>query len=226
WRYAHLSDLLGVDRHAAVSPWLLRVRAGTQRLALEVEGVRGRQEIVVKSAGPQVARLPGFVGATVLADGEVVFIVNPVLWSARPVRHRPLPETQKTELPGLVMVVDDSVTVRKVTSRLLEREGYRVATAKDGLDALEKLVDLMPQLILLDLEMPRMDGFELARALRADARLKDIPIIVISSRTAERHRALARELGIAHYLGKPYDETELLGLVGQHVGPVGHQTLV
>lgn len=226
WRYAHLSDLLGVDRHAAASPWLLRVRAGTQRLALEVEGVRGRQEIVVKSAGPQVARLPGFVGATVLADGEVVFIVNPVLWSARPVRHRPLPETQQTELPDLVMVVDDSVTVRKVTSRLLEREGYRVATAKDGLDALEKLVDLMPRLILLDLEMPRMDGFELARALRADARLKDIPIIVISSRTAERHRALARELGIAHYLGKPYVETELLGLVGQHVGPVGHQTLV
>lgn len=225
WRYAHLSDLLGVDRHAAASPWLLRVRAGTQRLALEVEGVRGRQEIVVKSAGPQVARLPGFVGATVLADGEVVFIVNPVLWPARPARQRVLPETQQTELSGLVMVVDDSVTVRKVTSRLLEREGYRVATAKDGVDALEKLVELTPRLILLDLEMPRMDGFELARALRADARLQDIPIIVISSRTAERHRALAQELGIAHYLGKPYDETELLGLVGQHVGPVEHQTL-
>jgi chemosensory pili system protein ChpA (sensor histidine kinase/response regulator) len=116
------------------------------------------------------------------------------------------------------MVVDDSLTVRKITGRLLERAGYRVATAKDGVDALEKLIDTIPDVVLADIEMPRMDGFDLVRNMRNDPRLKAMPVIMITSRTAEKHRAYAREIGVDHYLGKPYDEEQLLGLIAGFVG--------
>jgi len=111
------------------------------------------------------------------------------------------------------MVVDDSLTVRKITSRLLEREGFQVVTAKDGVDALEQLGDYKPDVMLLDIEMPRMDGFDLARNVRADARLKDVPIIMITSRMADKHRNYAMEIGVDHYLGKPYQEEQLLELI-------------
>jgi chemosensory pili system protein ChpA (sensor histidine kinase/response regulator) len=117
-----------------------------------------------------------------------------------------------TQLP-LVLVVDDSITVRRVTQRLLKREGYRVALANDGLQALERLQEEIPAVVLSDIEMPRMDGFDLARNIRGDAKLRDLPIIMITSRIAEKHREHARELGVDHYLGKPYSEDELLGLV-------------
>jgi chemosensory pili system protein ChpA (sensor histidine kinase/response regulator) len=118
----------------------------------------------------------------------------------------------------VVMVVDDSITVRKITSRLLEREGYRVVLAKDGVDALEHMRDSLPQVMLVDIEMPRMDGFDLTRNVRADPRLKQLPIIVISSRTAEKHRTQAAQLGVNAFLGKPYPEAELLELVAQYAG--------
>jgi len=110
-------------------------------------------------------------------------------------------------------VVDDSLTVRKITGRLLAREGYHVVTAKDGVDALEQLIDLRPAVILSDIEMPRMDGFDLVRNIRADAAMKDIPVIMITSRIADKHKQYAKEIGADHYLGKPYDEDELLGLI-------------
>ncbi|MGH8706615.1 MAG: response regulator, partial [Burkholderiales bacterium] len=110
----------------------------------------------------------------------------------------------------LVMVVDDSLTVRKITARLLEREGYRVLTAKDGVDALEQMKDALPAVMLVDIEMPRMDGFDLTRQVRADPRTRHVPIIVISSRTAEKHRDRALQLGVNAFLGKPYPEAELL----------------
>jgi chemosensory pili system protein ChpA (sensor histidine kinase/response regulator) len=110
-------------------------------------------------------------------------------------------------------VVDDSLTVRKITGRLLERTGYKVATAKDGVDALEQMVEMVPDVMLVDIEMPRMDGFDLTRNVRADSRLKHIPIIMITSRTAEKHRTYAAEIGVNHYLGKPYDEAELLRVI-------------
>ena len=114
---------------------------------------------------------------------------------------------------ALVLVVDDSITVRRVTQRLLQREGYRVSLAADGLQALERLADERPTVVLSDIEMPRMDGFDLARNIRGDARLKDLPIVMITSRIAEKHREHAKELGVNHYLGKPYSEEELLSLV-------------
>jgi chemosensory pili system protein ChpA (sensor histidine kinase/response regulator) len=114
------------------------------------------------------------------------------------------------------MVVDDSLTVRKITGRLLEREGYRVITAKDGVDALEKLLETVPDVILSDIEMPRMDGFDLLRNIRADQRTRTVPVIMITSRLADKHRRYAEELGANHYLGKPFQEEELLGLLADY----------
>ena len=116
----------------------------------------------------------------------------------------------------LVLVVDDSLTVRRVTQRLLAREGYRVVLAKDGLEALEFLSQERPTVVLSDIEMPRMDGFDLVRNIRADQKLADLPVIMITSRIAQKHRDYAAELGVNHYLGKPYREEELLALVARY----------
>jgi chemosensory pili system protein ChpA (sensor histidine kinase/response regulator) len=198
---------------------VLLLRSGVQRIALHVDEMRGNQEIVVKNIGPQLARMAWIAGATVLADGGIVPIINPVVLAQR-VRGG-IPSFEATTLVPpmarggqgggpLIMVVDDSLTVRKITSRLLEREGYQVVTAKDGVEALELLRDALPALMLVDIEMPRMDGFELTRSVRADPRTQDLPIIVISSRTADKHRNQAAALGVNAFLGKPFQEAELL----------------
>ena len=205
-------------------------RSAAQRLALHVDEVLGNQEVVVKNLGPQLSRLPGLAGMSVLASGAVVLIYNPValgtVYSAQArqwlAAHDTtedgtggLPHVAPQEVP-LVLVVDDSITVRRVTQRLLKREGYRVSLAADGLQALERLREERPALVLSDIEMPRMDGFDLARNIRGDEAMKDLPIVMISSRTAEKHREHARSLGVNHYLGKPYPEEELLSLVRRY----------
>ena len=128
----------------------------------------------------------------------------------------PTAEETAAQASPLVLVVDDSLTVRRVTQRLLVREGYRVILAKDGLDALERLTEEVPAIVLSDIEMPRMDGFDLVRNMRADARLRDLPVIMITSRIAQKHRDYAAELGVDHYLGKPYSEEDLLALIGRY----------
>jgi chemosensory pili system protein ChpA (sensor histidine kinase/response regulator) len=189
---------------------------------------------VVKNVGPQLARLPGLTGVTLLPSGAVALIYNPVALAsvyAESARARmragvPAPgrEAGGAEAPAaaarapMVMVVDDSLTVRRVTQRLLEREGYRVVTAKNGIDALERLAEERPVVLLTDIEMPRMDGFDLVRQVRGDARLADLPVIMITSRIAQKHRDYAAEIGVQHYLGKPYSEDELLDLVGRYAG--------
>ncbi|AMO25319.1 hybrid sensor histidine kinase/response regulator [Ramlibacter tataouinensis] len=216
-------------------------RSAAQRVAMHVDEVLGNQEVVVKNLGPQLARLPGLAGMTVLASGAVVLIYNPVALSAvygeqsrrlsAAAAQQPSPQAPDAQTPApvgpaesgaaqipLVLVVDDSITVRRVTQRLLQREGYRVALAADGLQALERLAEEKPAVVLSDIEMPRMDGFDLARNIRADARIRDLPIIMITSRIAEKHREHAKELGVDHYLGKPYSEEELLGLVKHYSG--------
>ncbi|MQY51512.1 Hpt domain-containing protein [Rhodocyclus gracilis] len=214
-----LGQLLGenVPETPPAHAWVLLLKSGAQRLAIEVEALRGAQEIVVKNVGPQLSRVGGIDAATVLGDGKIVLIVNPVALAARPLSAPPpapheTPVNSAATVPTL-MVVDDSLTVRKVTGRLLEREGYRVLTARDGVDALEQLRQTRPAALLVDIEMPRMDGFDLTRAIRADTRLKDVPIIMITSRTAEKHRQYAASLGVDRYFGKPYQETELLASV-------------
>jgi len=208
-------------------------RSAGQRLCLHVDEVLGNREVVVKNLGPQLAQLPGLAGVSVLASGAVALIYNPVALAAvygeqaRAMSKRAASGTANVEggassvaapvnvvnqVP-LILVVDDSITVRRVTQRLLKREGYRVTLASDGLDALEKLQEEKPTVVLSDIEMPRMDGFDLARNIRSDAQLRDLPIIMITSRIAGKHREHAKELGVDHYLGKPYSEDELLGLV-------------
>lgn len=212
---------------------VLLLRSGAQRAAVRVDEIIGNREVVVKTIGPQLARLAGIAGATVMGNGQVVLILNPVQLVHREVavvtsrEQAPIaapadlePSLVISESSGmpLVMVVDDSLTVRKITSRMLTREGFEVVTAKDGVDALQQLQDTRPDLILSDIEMPRMDGFELLRNIRADEGLRGIPIIMITSRTADKHRAHAIELGVNEYLGKPYQEDQLLALIRQYTG--------
>ncbi len=209
-------------------------RSAAQRIAVHVDEVLGNQEVVVKNLGPQLARLPGLAGMTVLASGAVVLIYNPVALTTvygEQARRLSADQAQPDMLEQagagtpdagaepaapqipLILVVDDSITVRRVTQRLLQREGYRVALAADGLQALERLAEEKPAVVLSDIEMPRMDGFDLARNIRGDTRTAKLPIIMITSRIAEKHREHAKELGVDHYLGKPYSEEELLSLV-------------
>jgi chemosensory pili system protein ChpA (sensor histidine kinase/response regulator) len=193
-----------------------------QRIALHVDEYLKNQEIVIKHIGPQLARLAGVAGATVLGDGSIIMILNPVVLSQRTGIEIsvPAPAAPEPAAAPAVMVVDDSMTVRNITGALLEREGYRVTTAKDGVDALEKLQDALPDVMLLDIEMPRMDGFELAAKLRANARTRDIAIIMITSRTAGKHRRQAAQLGVDAFLGKPYQEAGLLMQIKATLGRV------
>ncbi len=236
WRY--LPQLLG-DAAAVPEParrhWLLLAHAGDRRVAMEVDDLIGNQEVVVKNIGPQLARVVGISGATVLGDGEIVLIINPIALLGR---EPSKPIAANVVLPhkagtasttsssnasptggnaGIVMIVDDSLTVRKITGRLLAREGYHVIQAKDGVDALEQLLDVRPDVMLVDIEMPRMDGFDLTRNVRADPKLGLVPIIMITSRIADKHRHYAEEIGVNHYLGKPYNEEELLNLIRVYV---------
>jgi chemosensory pili system protein ChpA (sensor histidine kinase/response regulator) len=209
------------------------IRSAQQRIALHIDEVLGNHEVVVKNLGPQLSRMPGLAGMTLLASGAVALIYNPValatlygaqaraatvasLHSREPEPQQPTVVEPSRPATPLVLVVDDSLTVRRVTQRLLVREGYRVALAKDGLDALERLAEEKPQMVLSDIEMPRMDGFDLVRNIRADARLRDLPVIMITSRIAQKHRDYAAELGVDHYLGKPYSEEDLLALIGRY----------
>ena len=219
-RYVHNNPIPNLTSHTKPIPVLL-VRGGDHAVALQVDALLGSREVVVKSVGPQLAAVSGISGATIRGDGSVVIILdlNAVIraeqaqlsleenleLSQEAARAR----EEANETP-LVMVVDDSVTVRKVTSRLLERHGFDVVTAKDGVDAITQLQDIKPDVMLLDIEMPRMDGFEVATLVRHDERLQDTPIIMITSRTGEKHRDRAMSIGVNRYMGKPYQETVLL----------------
>lgn len=238
----YLAGILGNRDAVAVtqqySPIMI-LKSGNDRVAIHVDEILGNREVVVKNIGPQLARMIGIAGATVLGSGEIVLILNPVPLAQR-FAHESVraPRLTPADLPDamgavaelvhsrsaaptaepvqglrtqhIVMVVDDSLTVRRVTQRLLAREGYQVVLAKDGVDALEHLQSITPDVMLVDIEMPRMDGFDLTRNVRNDERTRGIPIIMITSRTAAKHRNYAMELGVNEYLGKPYQEDALL----------------
>jgi chemosensory pili system protein ChpA (sensor histidine kinase/response regulator) len=150
----------------------------------------------------------------------VVLILNPVQMTRRVAsvaRKAQQAEEVVLNTKPLVMVVDDSLTVRKITTRMLVRAGYQVITATDGVDALEQLTEITPAVMLLDVEMPRMDGFELTKLLRRDDKTKNLPIIMITSRTADKHRDFALQLGVNSYLGKPFQEESLLAQIAEFV---------
>jgi chemosensory pili system protein ChpA (sensor histidine kinase/response regulator) len=217
----HLGSLLGrsgpvLNEIHARYPILL-IKAGERRVALQAEGLLGNREVVVKSVGPQISKVRGVSGATILGDGRVVLILDLPslvrLGTGVQVAYRSEAPRAHAQREGArtIMVVDDSITIRKVTTRMLERNNFTVLTAKDGVDAVGLLHDNVPDLLLLDIEMPRMDGYELATYIRNAEYLHDVPIIMITSRSGEKHRQRAMEIGVDRYLGKPYQETELLG---------------
>jgi chemosensory pili system protein ChpA (sensor histidine kinase/response regulator) len=215
-----MSTLLGLERSHVPEDEkvpILMCRVGDQRAAIRVDAVIGSREIVVKSVGPQISSIPGIFGATILGDGSVIMIldVGPLIRRGAALKlvaedAEPTPEPVQEDRPPLIMMVDDSITMRKVTTRVLERNEMDVFTAKDGVDAVEQLQDRIPDLMLLDIEMPRMDGYEVATHVRNDPRLKDVPIIMITSRTGDKHRQRAMDIGVNRYLGKPYQEADLV----------------
>lgn len=206
-----------IGRHNRV----LLLQAGQQRLAIHTDILVGQCEVVVKNAGPQLMHAPGVEGATIMGDGSIVLIINPLkllqrertlalLSGTAASRRHSTDAAPVIDAAPMVMIVDDSLTVRKVTSRLLERQGYEILIAKDGVAALELLRETIPAIMLVDIEMPHMDGFELIRTVRNNPDLQHIPIIIISSRTADKHRELAKQLGVNEFMGKPYLEDELI----------------
>ena len=221
----YIGDLLNNGQHPKLVgqtlplPVIL-VRSNEYAVAVQVDVLAGSREIVVKSVGPQFANVHGISGATILGDGRVVVILDLLATIRTDYTRKGVTNASEMTLleaiesdkskATLVMVVDDSITVRKVTTRLLERHGMNVLTAKDGMDAIAQLQETKPDIMLLDIEMPRMDGFEVATLVRHDEFLKDLPIIMITSRTGEKHRERAMAIGVNDYLGKPYQETVLL----------------
>jgi chemosensory pili system protein ChpA (sensor histidine kinase/response regulator) len=221
--YMHLGQRLGIDsqpRNPRKVPVLL-VRTGTREIAMQVDGLGGTREVVIKALGQQLSEIKGLAGATILGDGRVILILDlGGLWFRDDSIHletraaaAPAPATKETkpevrERP-LIMVVDDSLTVRKVTGKHIQKRGMEVVTAKDGVDAVEQLRDRVPDVMLVDIEMPRMDGYELTQRVRGDERLRHVPIIMITSRAGAKHRQKAIELGVDMYMSKPYQEDEL-----------------
>ncbi len=220
YRIQHLGTYVGAAPSALPeddsSVALILVRAGDNSAALLTDSLEGSREVVVKTLGSQIASVPGVSGATILGDGRIIVILD----MGTLVRSQTdfdtaerAPERRVEDEQIAALVVDDSITMRRVTQRLLERKGVRVLTARDGLDAISVMQDQDPDIILLDIEMPRMDGYQFASHVRNDEKHRDIPIIMITSRTGEKHRARAIEIGVNDYLGKPYQEGQLIKAV-------------
>ncbi|MDY6942140.1 MAG: Hpt domain-containing protein [Pseudomonadota bacterium] len=203
---------------------MLLVKAGSNRCALVVDGMLGSREVVVKTVGRQVSSIRGITGATILGDGRVVLILDVnALVRLGALGSSAAPESQAEHYTARrqikVLVVDDSITVRRVTTRLLEKHGMVALTARDGVDALALLQENRPDVMLVDIEMPRMDGFELVTHIRNDRETHGIPVVMITSRVGEKHRARAVKIGVNDYLGKPYQEQELLDAIDRLVNP-------
>ncbi|SCZ61832.1 hybrid sensor histidine kinase/response regulator [Thiohalomonas denitrificans] len=216
----HPRQAIGIEEAAVPSEAkkqpLILAQSGDHRIALIVDRIEGSREVVVKSLGPQLSTLQSLSGATILADGSIALVLelSALIRTGIAHRHRAMEQRDSDAIPvpsvPTVMIVDDSITVRAVTRRLLKRHGMKAVVAKDGVDALTVLEETIPDVMLLDIEMPRMDGFELATHIRNSETLKGIPIIMITSRTGEKHRRRARDIGVDRYMGKPYSEGDLM----------------
>jgi chemosensory pili system protein ChpA (sensor histidine kinase/response regulator) len=233
YRLQHLGRLLGTSEPRLDNPDItypvIMVRAGDERVAIQVEQLVGRRDVVVKPLGAPLNELPGIGGATIMPNGQVVLILEIgglLRTESRFVASgrgegaaEAVSEAAERAAPAAtgptVLVVDDSITIRKVTQRILERHEINVVTAKDGIDAVSWMAQSVPDLILLDIEMPRMDGYEVASYVRGEERLAGVPIIMITSRTGDKHRERAEEIGVNRYLGKPYQEAELMENIGE-----------
>jgi chemosensory pili system protein ChpA (sensor histidine kinase/response regulator) len=215
---------MGQNEVPEATRWLplLLLQTGEHQVALQVDELLGSRQVVVKSLGKQVGSVRWITGGTILADGRVALILDLAALVRMDATHATSPLSivkeapqKRTEDQLRVMVVDDSITVRKVTSRLLERHDMEVITAKDGVEAVALLQEQVPDIMLLDIEMPRMDGFELARHINNSVDYYGLPIIMISSRVGDKHKQRAMDLGVKRCLGKPYQESELLDNINE-----------
>lgn len=220
--FARLDLLMGINDPSVVSgesaPILL-LREGERRVAVEVAKLRQVAEVPLRSLGKLWLKIPGIVGSTLLPDGRASFLVDPLRapWGQQAIETSLAGAEALLHRAPMVLVVDDSITVRKVAAKFLERHGFEPVLAKDGQEALELLAQLQPAAMLLDVEMPRMDGFDCAKSVRENPRHKDLPIIMITSRTADKHRDRAFSLGINEYMGKPFREEELLAHLNHYI---------
>ncbi|MCU7844193.1 MAG: Hpt domain-containing protein [Candidatus Thiodiazotropha sp. (ex Monitilora ramsayi)] len=225
YKIEYLGRMMGMGKHEIpdTARWLplLLVQTGEHQVALQVDELLGTRQVVVKSLGKQVGSVRWITGGTILADGRVALILDLSALVRMDATHavggevERAGERKRAEDRLRVMVVDDSITVRKVTSRLLERNDMDVITAKDGVEAVTMLQEQVPDIMLLDIEMPRMDGFELARHINNSVDYYGLPIIMISSRVGDKHRQRAFDLGVKRCLGKPYQEAELLDSINE-----------
>lgn len=219
-RHRQLGQLMGLGVSSNDPGAMLILKAGDQRAAVLVDQLVGVAELPMRSLSRQWSTVPGVMGASVLPDGRASFLVDPLRadWSKRVEENVTVHQRSRP----MVLVVDDSITVRKVTSRFLEKQGYEVVLAKDGQEAVERLFNISPDIVLLDVEMPRMDGFDCARHIRENPKFQNLPIVMITSRTAEKHRKRALSMGVNEYLGKPFKEEEVLEIIRRYVPHTVH----
>lgn len=195
-----------------------------RHLFVHVDSLINSEAVVIKPLKPPLNKIDGVIGVAHLGEGRINLMLQPFALAnkKRQFKNIEFPENKEEihieDVKLKVMVVDDSSTVRKVTSNLLKTKNMEVFLAKDGVDALEQLQTILPDIMLIDLEMPRMNGFELAENVRKDPKLCHIPIVMITSRTADKHQEAARERGINAYLGKPYQDFELLSQIEEWTG--------
>ncbi|MDX2273231.1 MAG: response regulator [Cyanobacteriota bacterium] len=213
------TEVYAISQDEGIVPVVILQSAG-QYIALQVDSFVEEQEIVIKQLRGPAPKPPGIAGATVLGNGRVLPIADIIelvdmaqgrtrrFGSWTPADQTPEPEVERQTT---VLIIDDSITVRELLSMTFNKVGYRVEQARDGQDAWEKLRGGLPcDVIFCDIEMPRMDGLELLSRVRDDANLRHLPMAMLTSRGAERHRQTARELGATAYFTKPYLEEELL----------------
>lgn len=213
---------------------LLRIRLGERRFALEVDQISAHREIVVKGLGKLLQGHPCFSGSTVTGSGMPMLILDPGgVFGVRqagavmgPQAETPVmleaeeedeQDQEQGPRPTKVMVVDDSLSVRRVASRYLQSLNCDITTANDGIEALEKLRQEPVDIVFTDLEMPRLHGYGLLQEIKQQEALRHIPVVVVTSRSGEKHQDLAIEMGAAGYVTKPFSRDTLASHIAEHV---------
>jgi chemosensory pili system protein ChpA (sensor histidine kinase/response regulator) len=230
-----LVDLVRLDRAldlpggatGSQRPVLAVRAAGRRMIGLVVDEVLGKDDIVVKSLGEFLQGTCPFSGATLTGDGRVILMLDPARLverrassMRRSVSRRIGGSGAATPSRRCVLLVDDSISIRKVVGQMLERGGFRVVTAADGVEALERASETPIDVVVTDLEMPRLNGYELIRDLKRRPATRDVPVVVLTTRAGGKHADLARHLGVSHYVPKPVHESAFLDLVRGLVSPM------
>jgi chemosensory pili system protein ChpA (sensor histidine kinase/response regulator) len=214
FRLDRVLDLAGGD--ASRQPVVV-LRGGGEPFAVAVDDLLGKEEVVMKGLGRLLEGVGPFSGATISGEGRVILLLDPARLrevGRRAVARPAAPRAPRAEeIERRVMLVDDSISVRKVVGQMLEKAGFKVFAAVDGQDALQQLTDLTVHVVVTDLEMPRINGYQLIEDMRRRPGTREVPIVVLTTRAAAKHVNLARRLGVRHYVTKPVDEQSFVRLV-------------